>query len=204
MNIERVAAALAGLAPYGIVTGVRRISVDDVASLHPDEAHVVARAVERRRNEFASGRALLRDLIGSDQPIPVGPTRAPVFPAGVSGSLAHDQHVAIAAISREPGRDAIGVDVEPDDPLADDMARVILRADEAGIDAHLAFTLKEAAYKAWSNAGGRMLGHHDVRVTVDNGTFTATVLDTGQRLVGRHVTVDHRHLALVTMPGASS
>jgi 4'-phosphopantetheinyl transferase EntD len=199
VDVGRIGRGLRGLAPAGVLTGARRIVAADVDVLHDSERRVVANAVAKRRHEFASGRVLLRDLLGMSDEIPVGPTRAPVLPAGAVGSLAHDRAVVVAAISRDPRIAAVGIDVEPDETLPADMARIILRDDEAGIDAHLAFTLKEAAYKAWSNSGGRMLDHHDVRLTVAGDRFTATVLPDGRRLDGRFVTVAGRHLALVVL-----
>jgi len=198
-RVDQVAldGALAAMAPPGIVTGSRLITPADFESLHMSERAAVANAVPVRRHEFASGRALLRDLAGTIEAIPVGPTRAPLLPPGVVGSLAHDRLVAVAAVSRDPSVAALGIDVEPTEPLATEMARVILRDDERALDAHLAFTLKEAAYKAWSTGGGRMLDHHEVRVSVEGWSFTATVLPDGRELRGRFATVAGRHVALV-------
>ncbi|MBK8333258.1 MAG: hypothetical protein IPL07_12960 [Acidimicrobiaceae bacterium] len=61
--------------------------------------------------------------------------------------------------SPAPSVKSLGIDVEPTDPLAAEIGGVILRDDERAMDAHLAFALKEAAYKAWSTGGGRMLDH---------------------------------------------
>lgn len=195
-----LAAALAALAAPGVVTGARLIVAVDLDGLHDVERAKVANAVLRRQHEFASGRALLRELLGTDDTIPVGPSRAPHLPHGVTGSLAHDREVVVAAVTRDPAITAIGIDVEPAEPLSSDMARVILRVDEAGLDAHLAFTLKEAAYKAWSTGGGRMLDHHDVRLHLKGDCFTATVLPDGRELRGRFATVADRHVALVLVP----
>ena len=129
----------------------------------------------------------------------VGPTRAPALPPGVVGSLAHDRLVAVAAICHDVEVTALGIDVEPTEPLSMDVARLIVRDDEAAIDAHLAFTLKEAAYKAWSNSGGRMLGHHDVRLEIDADRFWATVLPDRRRIEGTFTTACGRHLALVVL-----
>ncbi len=200
VDVSGIARSLGVLAPAGVVTGARAIDRADLDLLHDSERGLVANAVARRRHEFASGRVLLRDLLGTGDVIPIGPRRAPVLPAGSVGSLAHDRAVVVAAISHEPGIAAIGIDVEPDETLPADMTRIILREDEAGIGAHLAFTLKEAAYKAWSNSGGRMLDHHEVRLTVDGGRFVATVLPDGRRLDGRFTTAGGRHLALVVIP----
>ena len=182
------------------------ITPEDVQALHRDELAAVANAVSRRRHEFATGRSLLRDLLATANPIPVGPTRAPTLPQGWVGSLAHDRSVAIAAVCRETAYAALGIDVEPDDPLPSDMARIILRDDEFDLDAHLAFVLKEATYKVWSNAGGRMLEHHEVFLHVDRSIegprFRATVLPERRTLEGRFATVAGKHIALVSIAAA--
>jgi 4'-phosphopantetheinyl transferase EntD len=192
-------AALVAMAGPDVRTAARRIEPADLGRLHDSERLAVASAVDRRQWEFASGRVLLRELLGVPDPIPVGPTRAPVLPIGACGSLAHDRQVVVAAVSRAPAVLAIGIDVEPAEPLDSGMARVILRADERGIDAHLAFAAKEAAYKAWSALGGRMLEHHDVRLVATASGFTATVVADDERFDVRVAAVDGRHLALVTV-----
>ena len=196
------ARALAALAPSGVRTGVRAIDAGDLATLREIEAETVARAVEVRRREFATGRTLLRELIGFEGAIPMRPDRAPALPPNVVGSLAHDRGLAIAAVADAGAFRALGVDVEPSDVLTGDLGRVILRPDERSIDAHLAFVLKEAAYKAWSATGGPMLDHHDVRVSIDGERFHAEVVGRGTTLAGRFRTVGGRHLALVVVPRA--
>jgi 4'-phosphopantetheinyl transferase EntD len=83
------------------------------------------------------------------------------------------------------------------------MAAVIVRTDEGSIDAHLAFTLKEAAYKAWSRLGGRMLDFHEVRLEVGADSFVAEVLPTGTLLQGRYVNVGDRWISLVVVSEVS-
>ena len=192
-----VDAALAALAPAGVRTGSRLISPGDVAALHEVELAAVARAVDVRRSEFATGRVLLRGLLDDlDVAIPVGATRAPVLPDGVRASLAHDRTMAVAALTTDPSITALGIDVEDDAPLEADVAAIVLRPDESGLDAHLVFCLKEAAYKAWSTLGGRLLEHHDVRVEVAGDRFAA-LLDGAMQLDGTFAHVPGRWLALV-------
>jgi 4'-phosphopantetheinyl transferase EntD len=78
---------------------------------------------------------------------------------------------------------------------------MICRPEERHLDAHLVFVLKEAAYKAWSSLGGRMLDHHEVSVRFDHrsGDFAATVLPDAIEFTGRYAAVERRHLALVTV-----
>ncbi|MEO8693816.1 MAG: 4'-phosphopantetheinyl transferase superfamily protein [Acidimicrobiales bacterium] len=153
-----------------------------------------------RRNEFATGRALLRSLIGRHVPISVAPNRAPVLPTDVRGSLAHDREFAVAAIARGPLISSIGIDIEPRTALAPGMWSLILRPDERDLDAHLAFTLKEATYKAWSALGGRMLDFGEVRLDVNGSGFDADVVNESARFHGRFAAAGGRWVALVVTP----
>ena len=196
---REIDAALRALATADIRVGSRRITARDVADLRPTEAMHVRHAVGRRRQEFATGRALLRELMGSERDIPVAADRSPVLPEGFRGSLAHDEELAIAAVSDDPTVLAIGIDLEPATPLESDLAGLILRPDEDVLDAHLAFTLKEAAYKAWSTMGGRLLDHADVRLNVAPDTFRAEVVPDGVTLTGRWGAAAGRWIALVVV-----
>ena len=192
--------ALRSIAPDGVVTGSRRIDAADVELLKPEEWAAIRRSVDKRRHEFATGRVLLRQLIGSNSHIPIGHDRAPILPTGVVASLAHDDRFAVAAVAHATGW-ALGIDVEPVTPLASDIASLVLRPDEVALDAHLAFTLKEAAYKAWSRCGGRLLDHHEVRLAVGSATFTAEIVDAGVHLDGQYARADDRWVALVVTAG---
>jgi 4'-phosphopantetheinyl transferase EntD len=192
-----IEAALRSMAPPGVDVGTRRIDAADVSALWPDELAAVGDSVAKRQREFATGRVLLRHLLGRDGPIAVRTDRSPDLPPGFVGSLAHDDTFVIAAVSSRATVTALGIDVEPTVPLAIDVAALIVRPDERDIDAHLAFTLKEATYKAWSGAGGRMLDHHDVRLTVDASRFSAEVIDDQVWFEGRYQRVDDRWVALV-------
>ncbi len=167
--------------------------------LFDDELPFVRSALPRRRREFSTGRALLRQLIDREIPIPVGTDRAPILPSDLLGSLAHDDDFAVAAVGRSEYIQSIGIDIDSVDPLDDGTAALILRPDEAGIDAHLAFTLKEATYKAWSGLGGRMLDHHEVHLVMGSATFRAEVIPDSTRFDGAYARAGKRWLALVVV-----
>jgi 4'-phosphopantetheinyl transferase EntD len=195
--VEGLGHALWSIAPAGVTVGARRIDSADVTALFAEEQRAVARAVIRRRDEFATGRALLRSLIGRHLAIAVAANRGPVLPPGVRGSLAHDREFAVAAITRDPLITSIGIDIEPMTALAPGMCPLILRRDERDLDAHLAFTLKEATYKAWSALGGRMLDFHEVRLDIAGSWFQADVVAEHARFHGRFATATGRWVALV-------
>jgi 4'-phosphopantetheinyl transferase EntD len=180
-------------------TGVRRIDRGDEAGLWPNERRAIGGAVERRRAEFATGRALLRSLLDEDVEIPIGGDRRPVLPDGVRGTLAHDREIAVAAVTTRRTCRALGIDIEPATVLDDDVARVICTPRERHLDAHLVFVLKEAVYKAWSSLGGGLLEHSDVVVDVEpsDSLFRATVIPTAAAFTGRYTVLDGRYLALV-------
>lgn len=185
------------------------VAAADLNGLLPIEATAVAVAVPARRQEFATGRALLRELLGTDQPIAVLPSRAPALPDGWVGSLAHDGDLAVAAVvPAGAGVVALGVDVEAAGAVGREEAGIVLRPDEAGIDPTVAFVLKEAAYKAWSNLSGRVLEHHEVRLALAGDHFAAEVLApseavgavlAGRTLAGRWCEAAGRVLALAAV-----
>ena len=64
---------IASLGVHEVTSGARLIDPGDWASLHAVERSAVSAAVPARRAEFASGRALLRSLIGHDDPYQLTP-----------------------------------------------------------------------------------------------------------------------------------
>jgi len=196
-NVAAVATALRNIAPPVVRVGARRIDRSDERTLADKERQSIPAALPKRRAEFASGRALLHELLAISDPIPIGPDRRPVLPAGVRASLAHDNSIVVAAASTLPQIHSIGVDIERLAVLEPETADTIVRDDDIVADPVLAFVLKEAAYKAWSSLGGEMLEHHDVRVESDLGVFRATIDVAQVTLEGRYVLVGNRWLALV-------
>jgi 4'-phosphopantetheinyl transferase EntD len=198
-SLPDIDGALRALAPRAVLTGSRRITGSDMAGLHAEERELIKHAVPKRQHEFATGRALLRQLLGASTPVMADDRRAPRWPAGFRGSLAHDDRCAVAAITQDLLIRAVGIDVEPTVRLADDMAALILRPEEQPLDAHLVFCLKEAAYKAWSAMGGRFLDHQEVLVSVRGSRFDALVVDDDVVLEGRFTVVGDRTVALVVV-----
>lgn len=203
--VAAIEANLRRLAPDGVRVGARPIRDADQRSLHSAERAAIATAGPVRRREFATGRALLRSLLGADVAIPATPERRLALPEGWTATLAHDAHVAVAALAPTARATALGIDIEPHANLETDVAHLVVRPDDRVADALIAFVLKEATYKAWSGTGGRMLEHHDVHIDADppgpsGAAFSATVEPDGVELRGRYASSGQAWLALVVIP----
>jgi 4'-phosphopantetheinyl transferase EntD len=203
---DDIASALARLHPSvadgGVSVGAAAIDPADEARLLPQEAAIVASAVAKRRREFASGRSLLRRLLDTDEAVTVLATRAPQLPSGVVASLAHDDEIVVAAVSRAPSVRALGIDLEPVGAVDGEVADAVRRPEERDLDPTWVFVAKEAMYKAWSSQGGRFLRHEDVSVTdTGSGSFVATVLADARSFIGSSTVVGGRVVALVVVIG---
>jgi 4'-phosphopantetheinyl transferase EntD len=161
------------------------------AMLFPEEAAQIAGAAPKRRAEFAGGRAAARQALETlgapPQSLPRGFSRAPNWPFGFVGSISHSGSVCCAVAARADEIEAVGVDVETAEPLPTGVAALVCRADEAesfaGLPrlvgsawANLAFSAKEAAFKAYHPHAGAFLEFHDLSLTfrphgLDRGTF---------------------------------
>ena len=154
----------------------------DEAHLLPEEARSIpARQPAMRR---ASGAArwiahrLLADIGITDVAIMRAPSGAPVWPDGIIGSLAHDDDMAVAAVAPFGDIVSLGIDVEPAQPLPDDIFAIVATgADRTGAaDPRLAgrilFCAKEAVYKAAFPLDRDVLGYEDIAVELDAGRAT--------------------------------
>lgn len=154
--------------------------------LLPEERAVVAKAVAKRRAEFAGGRAsahaALRELGIPEAPLLPGPDRAPLWPEGVVGAISHSAGRAMAAVGRTADVTGVGIDLEPDQPIEEDLWRLILTAGERvalaeaadpGRRVRLVFTAKEAFYKCVRPTIQRFIGFSAAEVDVDenSGSF---------------------------------
>ncbi|MGR7028204.1 4'-phosphopantetheinyl transferase family protein [Geodermatophilus sp. URMC 62] len=166
---------------------------DHEVQLFPSEEAVVAAAVGRRRQEFATVRSCARRalaLLGAPVvPLIPGARGAPSWPPGVVGSMTHCEGYRAAAVGRAGQVCALGVDAEPHAPLPRGVLALIAREDErawlrewAEEDGsvcwdRLLFSCKESVYKAWFPLTGLWLDFHNVGVEISprSGTFTAKV-----------------------------
>ena len=120
--------------------------------------------------------------------IPMGADRAPVWPTGVVGSITHHDGRCIAVVARRASMSGLGLDLEPLDPLPEDLwPTVLTRADLdwlvnqddslRGAYARMIFSAKEATYKALYPQTRQIVGFEamDIRPDLGRNRFTATL-----------------------------
>jgi len=166
-HLKALAARLFG---NGISVGVARIADGSEADLFPMEVEAITSAVPARRAEFAAGRAAAREALGRRVVIPMGVDRAPVWPAGIAGSITHAGGWASAAVSA--GAAGIGLDLEVDQPLPREIIDTVMRPVERG-DARVIFCVKEAVYKAVYPQVRQIFGFEVLSVVVEGEAFSA-------------------------------
>jgi 4'-phosphopantetheinyl transferase EntD len=207
----------------GAVVAVEAGDDERAVLLFPEEEAMVARAVAKRRREFATGRdcarRALQRLGAPAGPIPGGHRGEPVWPAGVVGSITHCRGYRGCAVARTADLAAIGIDAEPHEPLPAGLVERVAGAEErSGIAAltradpaiswdRLLFSAKEALYKAWYPLAERWLGFEDAVLTIDpqERTFAARLLVPGpvDAFEGRWLVADGLILTAVTVrPGS--
>jgi 4'-phosphopantetheinyl transferase EntD len=166
--------------------------VSPLAALPPplpeEEVLLSPGAAEKRRREFSAGRAAARIAMANlgvgALPVLREGDRAPLWPAGLVGSLSHTRDCAVAVLAREEQFRSLGVDVEADGPLDDRLLPLICsdrerawlqRQDDPGRCAKLIFSAKEAAYKCQYPLSRRLFGFDGMQLDIDleAGAFEA-------------------------------
>jgi 4'-phosphopantetheinyl transferase EntD len=190
MNRAQRASAVEALFPATVVA-FELHGAGSVRDMLPAEGQWVARAADKRRREFAAGRACARAALGTlghePAPLPMGPDRLPVWPAGVAGSITHTAHYALAVVGPDARLAALGVDAEEVAAVDPALWPRILRPEELerlrdleeaarGERAAAMFSAKEAFYKCQYALTRRWLGFEEVIVEVSGDTFELSVI----------------------------
>lgn len=209
-RLDRIEQALRALFPSGVAVAVVNLASADPGHLWPEERAAVAGAVPHRLAEFAAGReaahAALAALGLPPFALPMGPDRAPIWPDGIAGSIAHAAGLAVAVA--RPGA-PLGVDVEDDSPLPPDLWDTLTSPEEraafpsggTGQQVRRVFAAKEALFKAQPQGARAMFGFDAVRVTLVENGFDAQFLTnagafrTGDTVRGRMALVEGLVLA---------
>lgn len=153
--------------------------------------------VPKRMREFAAGRAAARDALQEIKHAPVAipraQDRAPVWPAGVVGSITHCHTACLAVVSHIEHWRSIGLDIEDDAPLHREAWPIVLTEAELrsvqklprwrrARRIKLLFSVKEAVYKAQYPVTGEIFDFHTLETHLENNRFLASFT----RDVGRY------------------
>lgn len=179
--------AMLAIAPQGVGVGCRLIREGDEAHLISEEAGSIAARRPAMRRASGAVRWIAHGLLSNigidDFPILRTPSGAPAWPDGITGSLAHDDDMAVAAVAPITSICSLGIDVEPAITLPDDIAALVVTGADA-IDSvdrlagRILFAAKEAVYKAVYPLDRQILDYGDIAVDLGTGYATTT---TGRR-----------------------
>jgi 4'-phosphopantetheinyl transferase EntD len=162
------------LAFPGLSIGHRLISPGDEHALLDAEAATIASPVAAARRASGAARVVARELLArlghAGFALRRGASGEPLWPAGVTGSLAHDDTVAVAAVGWQREIGIVGIDIEPAAPLPRDMLALVATPEELPgiaddpLQGRLLFAAKEAVYKACYPLDRVFLEFHDIEV----------------------------------------
>lgn len=182
----------------GILVDYRLIADGDELALLPVEMAAFTGSVLKVRRASGAARIVARTLLSrfgrEPQAISKSTAGMPVWPEGIVGSLAHDAEVAIAAMAALHEFQSVGVDIEPAEPLAPDLLSIVAtekereRIEDDPFRGRLLFSVKEAIYKAVYPLDRTFLDHHDVEVSLADGT---AVVRHGRVVRFRHCVAAH-------------
>lgn len=188
------------------------------------EIHSATRMSPRRLSEFTAGRACARSALAElaigKCAIPVGANREPVWPQGIAGSITHSSTFAAAVAAPRSVLDAIGIDIEPAEPLdAELIGRICLPAEirrlggnaDLGHWAKALFAAKEAVYKCLWPRIALFLEFEEVEIVLDPARENFRVLGHGalvghgcEPITGRLLSAADHFVAVATIDGISS
>jgi 4'-phosphopantetheinyl transferase EntD len=192
-------------------------------SLFPAEIYGLGKATRKRVQEFASGRWCARSALkpfGYDTAVILpGPTREPIWPPGIIGSITHCYGYTAAAVGLQKDYWGVGIDAEVNKVLPDGVLEYVsLPKEREWIGHHksmeqhwdrLLFCAKEAVYKAWFPLTRTWLDFDEVVIEFlpDQQIFTAEICLAKKRFLsssisqlrGRYVFNKTHILAAVTL-----
>lgn len=172
--------------------GFDQLALHDAEPLFPEELASIARAVDKRKHEFALGRTCARRALAAlglpAQALLANADRSVRWPAAAWGSITHTEGMCAAVAARREHLRGLGIDAEVrgrvNDKLWSHIAtereiawfRAAASEREASERATLLFSAKEAFYKAQFCVSQTFVGFHEVELSFDaDGAFEVTL-----------------------------
>jgi 4'-phosphopantetheinyl transferase EntD len=191
--------------PASVVAAESRTDLID-GHLYPEEQALMLRAADQRRREFTTVRSCARAALAKlglpPTPILRGVGGAPIWPAGVVGSMTHCRAYRAAVVARASAVCSVGVDAEPNEPLPADVMDVVASEDErarvwclraARPDVNwdrVLFSAKESVFKTWYPMNRRWLDFDQIAITIEpvGDTFSVRLVDSSATPVASALT----------------
>jgi 4'-phosphopantetheinyl transferase EntD len=160
------------------------------SSLHEDEWEIVATAVPKRQAEFCGGRMCARQALErlgvAAGAILQNEDRSPRWPDTVTGSISHTQGCCAAAVAKTDEIAGLGLDVELDAPLEEQLHDLVCSVQERrwlasctpgkrGLYAKILFSVKEAAFKCQFPLTREFIEYSQAEIVLDFDTLSFCV-----------------------------
>lgn len=178
---------MTGLVSRLLVPGLFAVEIWDegqAIAVHPDEDRLVAGSADKRRRDFALGRACARaalaELGHGGAVIAKADDGAPSWPAGTVGSITHTRGYAAAVVGNVRDFAGLGIDAEQVGEVTQELwPRLFTSVELDRLKAHphpltaatLVFSAKESSYKAWRRKSP--LVFREIQVTLEGDGFAA-------------------------------
>jgi 4'-phosphopantetheinyl transferase EntD len=189
-----------------VAVACRSVNPNDASLLTPEERDSLAGSVPAVRCRAAAARIAARELLSEagfpGWSMPRRRGNPPHWPPGLVGSLSHSDFHAAAAVARREEFAAVGVDIEPAEPLPPELVDLVTAPGEArpsgaqDLLGRVLFCAKEACYKAVYPLDGRFLEHDQIVVDLCSGVAETRYGRRAQLTVH----VDHRIVVLARVP----
>jgi len=201
-----LACRVAELFPPGVVAVQVRGTVSP-QHLFKEEREFIARAVDKRAQEFSAGRRCARAALSAlgypEVPLLPGADRAPRWPPGVTGSISHTDGYCVAVVSPTSRCVGLGIDAEHKGQLRPSLWPSVFRPEEIALletmpeaerstRATVLFTAKEAFYKCQYAVTRARLDFEDVMIQVTGDTFHVTLCNGVESLLPAVFSADGR------------
>ncbi|GAA3298029.1 4'-phosphopantetheinyl transferase family protein [Glutamicibacter nicotianae] len=150
---------------------------------YPEEERYIADAVPDRQREFRTvrvcARRALRKLGHKGAALVPDEKRAPIWPAGVAGSMTHCAGFRAAAAASTNDIRGVGIDAELHVPLPEEILDIISLPEERPMVEDLSarypdifwerliFSAKESVFKAWFPLTRQWLDFLECRILID-------------------------------------
>ena len=179
--MKRTTTVLDTLFPKNVATAASTPTICR-SNIHEDEWEIVANAVPKRQAEFCGGRMCahqaLQRLGVSAEVILQNKDRSPRWPDKVTGSISHTRGYCAAAVANRNDIEGIGLDVEQDTPLDEELFELVCSAGErrwlsshppgdGGRYAKILFSVKEAAFKCQFPITREFIEYSQAEITLD-------------------------------------